>query len=58
MNVPIVEAGPLEGRAIAARSGLIGLMRWIHSACSVLVFERTGREKVSDKRCSSLGITS
>ena len=44
--MPIVEAGPLKERAIAARGGLIGLMarpmRSIHFARSVLVFEQTG----------------
>jgi hypothetical protein len=44
--LPIAETGPLEGRAIAARGGLIGFiarpMRSIHSSRSSLVFERIG----------------
>ena len=44
--MPIVETGPLEGRAIAARIGFIGFiarpMRSTHSARSSLVFERIG----------------
>ena len=45
-KLPIVEAGPLEEKAVTARGELAGFrarpMRPIHSVRSSLAFERTG----------------